>query len=196
MTHLRREDYTVRRVTRAVAADLVAEHHYAGGGPNTGVYFHGLFRADSLECLGVAWWLPPTRVAAESVAPDGHDWRRVLSLSRLVVHPDVPTNGASFLLGRSEREIRAEGKWTCLVTYADTWRGHTGAIYRAANWEYIGLTKGDAVWIDENGRMVARKRGPRTLTKSEMLERGYVRLGVFPKHKYRKVLVTPKENVA
>ena len=56
--------------------------------------------------LGVAQWLPPTRVAAESVNKE--NWQRVLSLTRLAVHPLVPTNGASFLLGRSIRIIRNE----------------------------------------------------------------------------------------
>lgn len=188
VTRLRRHEWEIQPVSRTVAADLVSRFHYAGSGPNTGVHFHGLFRVDEDKCMGAAWWLPPTRVAAEATCPAGHDWRRTLSLSRLVLDPEVPANGASFLLGGSTKAIRREGKWTCLVTYADTWRGHTGAIYRADNWEYLGLTSAEAVWVDDAGRMVARKRGPRTLTKAEMLERGYICLGRFPKHKYRKVV--------
>lgn len=188
MTHLRRADWEVRKVDRSVAVALVRQYHYAGGGPNTGVYFHGLFRKGGDECLGVAWWLPPTRGAAEATARVGTDWRRVLSLTRLVVAPEVPTNGASFLLGGSVRTIRAVGAWDCLVTYADTWRGHTGAIYRADNWEYVGLTKPSPVWLDAEGRMVARKRGPSNLSVAEMLDCGYVCAGSFAKHKYRKSL--------
>jgi hypothetical protein len=193
VTHLRRSDYEVRPISRSEALDLVKRYHYAGGGANTAVYTHGLFRVGCNEPLGAAWWLPPTKNAAAATVPLGYDWRRTLALSRLVVHPDIPTNGASFLLGGSERLIRAAREWTCLVTYADTWRGHEGAIYRATNWEYMGLTTPEAVWVDENNRMVARKRGPRTLTNAEMLERGYRCLGRFPKHKFRKVLTdTPK----
>jgi hypothetical protein len=187
----------VSPVDRETALQLVALEHYAQDGPNTGTAFHGLFRRDDhMACLGVAWWLPPTRIAAASVWPD--DPSAVLALSRLVVLPDVPGNGASFLLAGASRLIgqlpphlsRAglAKHWRCLLTYADTRLGHTGAIYRAAGWEYLGLTKPEPAWVDGAGRQVSRKRGPRTLTVTEMAELGYTRVGSFAKHKYRKVL--------
>jgi hypothetical protein len=48
-----------------------------------------------------------------------------------VLEPDVPPNACSFLLSKSTRLIDTK-RWHTLVTYADSWRGHTGAIYRAA----------------------------------------------------------------
>jgi hypothetical protein len=94
-----------------------------------------------MQCLGVAWWMPPTRAAAE--ANWEGDFREVLSLSRLVIVPDVPKNAASFLIGKSIHLIRKDGRFCCLLTYADTSQGHDGGIYRATNWEYMGLTTPD-----------------------------------------------------
>jgi len=76
-------------------------------------------------------------------------------------------------------------KWPCLVTYADTWRGHTGRIYRADNWEYCGLTKPERTYTI-NGIMVSRKAGPKTRTHGEMLALGARLEGAFAKHKYKR----------
>jgi hypothetical protein len=188
---LRKCEWVVLPVPLSVADGLVCEHHYAGGGSNTATFTHGLFRAgDLMRCLGVAWWIPPTKGAARKTWAG--DWRRVLSLSRLVVLPGVPKNACSFLLARSVRSVRGGGAWECLVTYADTWRGHTGGIYRVSGWEDCGLTKPEAVWVDGRGRMVSRKAGPKTRTKAEMVALGCRCLGRFPKHKFRLVLTPPR----
>lgn len=165
----------------SIARAFVIAHHYSKGASNTGTHFHGLFRRGSDDLLGVACWLPPTKVAAESV--NREHWRRVLSLSRLAVRPDVPRNAASFLMAASIRAIKSEGKWVSLVTYADTFKGHTGAIYRATNWAYVGLSKGSPRWEDETGRQVARK-STKSRNDAEMRALGLRMVGTFGKHKF------------
>jgi len=160
-------------------------HHYAKGCANTAVYSHGLFRAGRHEPSGAALWMPPTKIAAQSVADD---WRGVLSLSRLVVVPDAPPNAASFLLGRSMRLIESDGRYHTLLTYADTAQGHTGAIYLATNWTLVGRTKGDPVWKDVDGKQVSRKCAARTRRNDEMLALGYTKHPASPKLKYVKHL--------
>lgn len=183
---LRRVDWRVVDAPLSAAQRMVRDLHYARGGSNTGTFVHALVRADRpLDVRGVSWWLPPTRAAAETV---DEDWRRVLALSRLVIEPDVPGNAASFLLGRSVRIIEADGRFRTLVTYADTLMGHTGAIYRAANWDYVGMTSPEPVYLDAGGRMVARKAGPNTRTHDEMLRLGCRRVVSPGKHKFVKRL--------
>ena len=131
---LKKSDYVVRSISIETARMLVERLHYSKGATNTGVYTHGLFKKGEdffdNQCLGVAWWLPPTKNAA--IATYDGEWRKVLSLTRLDIEPSVPKNGASFLLSQSIKLINKD-KWHCLVTYADTWRGHTGSIYKATN---------------------------------------------------------------
>lgn len=182
---LRRAEWGVRPVSLVTCQAFVFDLHYSQGGANTGTAMHGLFRVDDERCMGVAWWIPPTKGAAAATHPDPDRWREVLALSRLAIEPEAPRNAASFLLSRSRQLIDREA-WPVLVTYADQWRGHTGAIYRADNWEYCGLTKPERVYT-KNGRMLARKAGGRTRTHAEMLALGAVCLGAFAKHKFRRM---------
>jgi hypothetical protein len=185
ITVLSAKDYEVRPVPLRNGRAFIIEHHYSKGCSNTAVYVHGLFRKGDDALLGVAQWLPPTRVAAESVNKE--NWTRVLALTRLAVRPDVPQNGASFLMARSIRLIEQDQKWLSLVTYADDFMGHTGQIYRATNWEYIGHMKGSPRWEDETGRQVARKATV-SRNNAQMAELGYRMVGVFGKHKFVKHL--------
>jgi len=179
---LRKEDWEVKDAPFAEGKDLVSKYHYAKGGSLTFVYMHGLYRKSDDALCGIVWWLPPTRVACESVNKD--QWKQVLGLTRMVVVPDVPKNACTFLLAASVRKIRAEGRFVSLVTYADESQGHTGGVYRAANWNYIGRTGPYPRWIDPaSGRQVAVK-ATKSRTKAEMEALGYVKQGSFHKHKY------------
>lgn len=182
---LRAIDYEVRPIGRAAefqsARQFLAAHHYSGGCSNTATYVHGLYRRGQSDLLGVAMWLPPTRVAAESV--NRHAWRQVLSLTRLAIHPDVPSNAATFLMARSIRLIRAERRFVSLVTYADEFMGHKGMIYRGANWTYVGETKPQPRWEDAQGRQVAKK-ATKSRTSAQMRDLGYRMVGSFKKHKF------------
>lgn len=189
---LRRADYEVHTVPLATCQDLVTRFHYARGGSNTAVFRHGLFRRDSPDrCLGVAWWIPPTKSCALAAYPA--NWRAVLVLSRLVVIPNVPKNAASFLIMQSVRLIRCDPRWECLLTYADKWRGHTGAIYLATNWTPCGETAPEATFVDSSGRLVARKAGPHTRTRAEMAALGHQCVGRFSKYRFRMLLTTGRK---
>jgi hypothetical protein len=186
MDRLHKEDWEVRHVCHNFAKRFMAKYHYAGGGSNTAIYTHGLFRKGDIfdeQCQGVAWWLAPTRAAAEATYPE--NWQGVLSLSRLAIAPDVPANACTFLLARSRRMIDRK-VWPCLVTYADEREGHTGAIYRADNWIYVGTTKATPGYRIGT-KLTARKAGPKTRTHAEMMALGAVFLGNHPKHKFIRV---------
>lgn len=187
---LNRNDFYVKPIGKGIARELVERLHYAKSATNTGVYTHGLFRKGEENPIGVAWWLPPTKNAAIATYPEG-DWRKVLSLTRLAIEEFAPKNSASFLLSASVRLIDKQ-KWHCLVTYADTWRNHSGAIYKACNWEYLGKTKKSPVFVNQDGIMMGRKRGVKNLTVKEMQELGFVKVGEFEKHKFRKLLIKVK----
>jgi hypothetical protein len=207
---LRKEDWLVADVPPWRARGLVARHHYARGASNTATHLHGLYRRSDYLLAGVAWWLPPTRsaavaqlkelrldrllpllrygapVAALTLADleDFSDPDSVLTLSRLALTPEAPKNAATFLLAASVKRLAP--RWRLLLTYADTWQGHAGHIYRASGWRHLGRTKAERVYVRE-GRMVARKAGPKTRTHAEMLGLGAVCVGAFPKERFRLV---------
>lgn len=175
-------EWTVETVPIGEGKRLVRDHHYSRSYPNTATYLHGLRRTGLFaQVEGVAWWIPPTRSAGEAIA--GEDWKGVLALSRFVLDPDVPGNGASFLLGGSMRLVD-RARWPVLVTYADTRLGHTGAIYKATNWRCDGPVPAGDVWIGPNGEQRGRKRGGRTMTRDQMLTAGFQRAPALPKIRF------------
>lgn len=193
---LRASDWLVKSLDPMVGRALVARYHYAGGTSNTVTGCHGLIERSSGHIKGVAWWIPPTKGAAEACLRGNadlgaadvsgvHDWQGVLSLSRLVILPGMPTNAATFLMMRSAALLDA--CWPVLATWADTERGHEGGIYKAAGWEYLGLSVPTPVWVDADGVRVAKKAGPKTRTIAQMRELGHVFLGNFAKHRFRLV---------
>ncbi len=185
---IRADQWVVRRLDVGEARPFIEAHHYARGASRTAVYVFGMFHKLFPDVLaGVTWWLPPTRVAAESV--DRERWRQVLALSRMAVLPAVAKNACSFLLARSVRVIRKDRRFVALVTYADESQGHTGHVYRAAGWCYRGRTSKNMRWIDPTtGRQIAAQ-ATKTRTAAQMLALGYERAGASHKHKFTLSLV-------
>lgn len=185
---LRKADWTVRDISLPIARRFIRRFHYARGEPNTGVAIHGLFRADAFwdeEVLGVAWWLPPTKPAALHAFPD--NWRGVLSLSRLAVHPTVPRNGPTFLLGF----LHAADRPPTLAVFPHLCRRAHGPYRRDLRRNQL-----DAQWQDKKrGRLRARRRpdrqkkaGPKTRTVDEMAALGAIRLEPSEKHRFLHII--------
>jgi hypothetical protein len=77
---------------------------------------------------------------------------RVYELNRLWLDDSLPKNCESKLIGYALRMLKKEFKKWIIVSYADTAMNHTGAIYRATNFIYTGLSDerkcGDYASID------------------------------------------------
>lgn len=188
-------EWYIAPTNRDLAKAMIVEHHYAKSVSFMGVYIFGLFRRGETDLKGVAWWIPPAKASVDKYNPGGH--KKTLALHRLVILPDVPTNGASFLIGRSIRLIKQAGVYDYLITYADTWQQHTGAIYKATNWEYRGLTAAKPVWITADGKQVStlnRQLGARaSYTSNELKQNDCTLVGRFPKHVYTMAIQTHKK---
>ncbi len=166
---LRKSEWDVRPVPVHEAREIICKYHYGRGCSNTAVATHGLYKMGEwlgAECYGVTWWMPPIIGAAKA---NWHNPSEVLVLSRMVLKPTAPKNSATFLLMRSVKLLPA--KWKCLLTYADTWQNHTGTIYRAANWEYLGETKPSPVYV-MNGTMRSKKSAKNNFSREEMVKKG------------------------
>ena len=180
----RKRDWTVGIASHRDASAFIKKHHYARGTSNTSVVRTALYRAGSLwndDIMGASLWMPAPLLAVRkhNMGP-----REVLTLSRLAIHPDVPTNGASYLIGWSIRHIKKNYPHIkLLMTFADDYQQHTGAIYRATNWEYCGKTRATYMWVDDTGKLVSAYCDGKKKRASEM-DRLYNRIGPFAKHKF------------
>lgn len=179
--HISKKDWFVDNASFVSGSRLIKTHHYAGGHSKIFIALHGLYmETDRYRSLpyGVAWWLPHPSPVAASFYSD--DWRNVAVLSRLVLTPDAPRNAASFLISRSIKLLPE--RWHTLVTYADEWQNHAGAIYRATNWQYVGMTEAKVVYT-RNGIVASIRNGDKTMSKKDMLE-DCVLEGYYRKHRY------------
>ncbi len=118
------------------AANAMIRRHYLGRWPGVCVLRLALKKQDVL--LGVIVFALPPRETAKRYG--GATWE----LARLWVDDSVPQNAETYLIARAIRHIKSVYPAVkVLVSYADPSAGHSGMIYKAANWEADGRTDDD-----------------------------------------------------
>jgi hypothetical protein len=86
-------------------------------------------------------------------------WRKwgtddsVVELRRLCCSEVTPRNAESYLIGKCLRWIRRYTDIAVIVSYADPNHGHTGIIYRASNFQYLGLSADTKLIEYDDGRV-------------------------------------------
>jgi hypothetical protein len=141
------------------------------------------------EMVGVCIYTRPAGPSAgQSYYPEAPD--KVLELRRLCLIDATPKNAESFFVSRTIKWLKGNTDWEFILSYADMEQGHTGVIYRASNFEYLGVT-GVGKTLEVDGK----KFHIRTLS---MLDRPY---GVEINRRYKekdpnvKVLETLPKNI-
>ena len=91
------------------------------------------------EMVGVCIYTRPAGPSAgQSYYPEAPD--KVLELRRLCLIDATPKNAESFFVSRTIKWLKGNTDWEFILSYADMEQGHTGVIYRASNFEYLGVT--------------------------------------------------------
>jgi hypothetical protein len=141
------------------------------------------------EMVGVCVYTRPAGpTAGQSYYPEAPD--KVLELRRLCLIDETPKNAESFFVSRSIKWLKQNTDWEFILSYADMEQGHSGVIYRASNFEYLGVT-GAGKTLEVDGK----KFHIRTLS---MLDRPY---GVEINRRYKekdpnvKILETLPKNI-
>jgi very-short-patch-repair endonuclease/transposase len=95
----------------------------------------------------------------ETATSLGYDHSEVLELTRMCIHPKYHNeNMGSWFLSRAEKLVRqARPDVKCLVSFADTSYGHTGAVYKASNWELHATVKPNYFYVDSTGWVMHKK---------------------------------------
>jgi hypothetical protein len=135
--------------------DLMARYHYLGAGPLCGAQIRYLIKSERAGYIGgLAFSAAAWRVAARDRWIGWDEARRrkylnqVVNNSRFLIAPQVRVKHlASHVLAQAIKRLR--GDWLAkyaiepmlLETFVESGR-FRGTSYRAANWRYVGLTKG------------------------------------------------------
>lgn len=130
-------NYTVRHVDRAEVRDFIESHHYSHNINGLRVaHCFGLYDGDQM----VGAMLYGGLAMANAWKKYGDSDAEVLELRRLVLIDDTPRNSESFFIGHTLRWLKRNTEVKIIVSYADPNYGHSGVIYRATNFEHVGMT--------------------------------------------------------
>ncbi len=92
----------------------------------------------------------------------------VLELRRLVLDDNCEKNSESYIISRLLKWISKHLKSVkVIVSYADPKYGHTGIIYKASNFKYVGTTPTDTGFQDKITGKVYHSRALRTKYKGK-----------------------------
>lgn len=94
--------------------------------------------------------------------------KKVLELRRLVLLDCAGKNSESRVIGFCLRYIRKIARHIeIVVSYADPYHNHDGTIYKASNFEYIGLSGKDSGFLDAETGKTYHSRALRTKYKGD-----------------------------
>ena len=127
------KEYIIRTITIKEAKPFVQKWHYSKTLPASTELF-GLYRQED-ELIGVAsYGHPAMRNQASCYNID-------IELRRLCLIDDTPKNAESKFISLTLKELKRKG-YKSVLSLADPVHGHTGVIYKASNFKYLGREKG------------------------------------------------------
>jgi len=146
-------DYTIDRVSKSEAADLLLRFHYLkdiSKGFKSG-YNYGLFKKNDFCPLNIGGiqgvciftGLPVPEIAKGAFGLERNEQHGLFELSRLCIHPDTQQreyNITSWFVSKAIKRLRKDTEVKAIISYADS-DYHHGTIYRACNFRYCGLSE-------------------------------------------------------
>ncbi len=179
---------TVERVLPSEVCDLIAERHYLHAMPGVVRRCYAV-RLDG-ELVGACVFTAGARHAHHLLA--GSRPGDVATLARFWMADDLPSNNESRALSLILRDIRREGAWKLLVSFADPAAGHVGTIYQASGWTYLGTSEPER-YFELDGRRIHPRSASTRFGSNSVAHLRRTGLAVVartspPKHRYAYVL--------
>ena len=136
-------DFTVEHVNRKAIVSFIEKHHYSHNVNGIQSYYHfGLFREGNFgipTMIGAMLYampsMPATAAKYNPINPS-----KCMELRRLVCIDDTPKNTESYFIGKTFKWLKQNTDVEVIVSFADQHYGHSGVVYKATNFEYIGET--------------------------------------------------------
>ena len=130
-----KEKYSVSSINPNQTHEWLLKKHYAKRIPSISYSFGLFYNSILVGVLTIG--KPASNSLCVGVCGECYS-KYVYELNRLCVNDGLDKNSLSFFLSRSLKLINES---LIIVSYSDTYYGHTGYIYQATNWIYTGATK-------------------------------------------------------
>ena len=162
-TAMENKDWIVTECTIKEIRDYVEEHHYShnvNGLKITKCYalYHGnlLSGAIIFGQLSTTSW--------KKYSDNEQD---VVELRRMVITDRSKANVNTWFMSRAIKLLKKDTTVKKIISYADPFYGHVGAVYQASNGVYLGVTNKDVVLVTKSGKRY-HSRAMRTKYKGEL----------------------------
>ena len=145
-------NFTVEQIPRKSLVSFIEKHHYSHNVNGVqSLYHYGLYREGKFglpTMIGAMMYahpsMPATAAKYNPINPD-----KCLELRRLVCIDDTPKNTESYFIGQTFKLLKRDTDMEVIVSFADQHHGHSGVIYKATNFDYLGETsKGRILMVD------------------------------------------------
>ncbi len=137
----------VEEASASEIADLIEREHYLHSMPAVVVRSFAISLDGNLS--GAVVMSSGARLAHRLIS--GGRPGDVITLSRLWLSDSLGKNSESRIIGVVLRALRREGRWKVVLSYADPAAGHTGTIYRASGFVYLGLSEAESSFLLSDG---------------------------------------------
>ncbi len=175
------------RSWKSAPREFLDSYHYARHGRSAKAYY-GVHLDGKL--IGLAKFSSVVRT--EAATSMGFMASVVMELDRFCIHPNFhKRNLASWFLSRASRLAFDDfPSVLILLTFSDPEFGHSGSIYKSANWTPLGETSASYFYVGQDGSALHKKTLYERARKSGFVEReyadfnGFVRRVTPPKLKF------------
>lgn len=116
---------------------FIDENHYSKKCPINSELFYNMY--DGTKLIGSAVLSKPAGQRCQGVY--SKTGKTVLELRRLCLIDDTPKNSESYFIGHILRDLKRKKIYDGVLSYADPEYGHSGIIYKASNFKYLGVQK-------------------------------------------------------
>ena len=131
------KDFIVKPSNLRVTRDFIEKWHYSQNVNGLTIsQIFGLFYEKNL----IGAMIYGSLAMANTWKKYAKEESKVVELKRLCCIDKTPKNTESYFIGKTLRWMKQNSDYDLVVSYADTYYGHEGTIYKASNFKHMGLT--------------------------------------------------------
>ncbi len=131
--------------------EKISQHHYTQSYPEVAKYCFVLRKVGDDTIRGVLLISPFSRNQARE------RYTNYLELSRLWVADSEPKNTESFFIGKALNYLQRHTDLDGIISYADPNKGHTGIVYKATNFRFLGYTQ-KSYHYEKDGKFIHKRK--------------------------------------
>lgn len=170
----------VYQISVKEARKYIATFHYSKTMPDSTRFVYAGYLGDKL-CGIICYGMGCGKSQYTSLFPNienGH----YIELTRLWCPNDMPKNTESKIISESLKKLPSDIE--VVISFSDEGEGHSGTIYQATNWHYVGVNKGGKMLIKDGVKKHPRLLGIYRMRHQELSDKSNEQLRLLLGYEY------------